>query len=123
MAPVRILVVDNEEDQRKLLNVILSKFGFAVEIASSAEAALTCISSSDYHMILTDLIMPDMDGTELCERIKQIKPKSRIYAISGCTELYDEKKLVQYGFDGIIRKPVGMNQLKEVIESALTDSV
>jgi CheY-like chemotaxis protein len=119
MEPIKILVVDNEEDQRRLINIILTKFGYSVKTVSSAEAALKDMDSTKYHLIITDLIMPEMDGTELCERIKRKRPEAKVYAISGHAELYDDNKLEQFGFDGVIQKPVSMNSLKETIESAL----
>lgn len=119
MNPIKILVVDNEEDQRRLMSAILTEFGYSVKTVSSAEAALKAINSENYQLIITDLIMPGMDGTELCERIKSIRPDVKVYAISGHIELYDDNKLERLGFDGIIQKPVSMNTLKETIESAV----
>jgi CheY-like chemotaxis protein len=119
MEPTQILVVDNEEDQRRLMSVILTQFGYSVKAVSSAEAALKDIDSENYQLIITDLIMPEMDGTELCERIKRIRPDAKVYAISGHVELYDDNKLEQFGFDGIIKKPFSMNTLKETIELAI----
>jgi CheY-like chemotaxis protein len=119
MKSIKILVVDNEEDQRRLMSVILTEFGYAVKTASSAEAALKRIDSENYQLIITDLIMPEMDGTELCERIKGTRPDVKVYALSGHIELYDDDKLEKLGFDGIIKKPVSMNALKKTIESAV----
>lgn len=119
MNPIKILVVDNEEDQRRLMSDILTEFGYTVKTVSSAEAALKGMNSENYQLIITDLIMPGMDGTELCERIKSIRPDVKVYAISGHIELYDDNKLERLGFDGIIQKPVSMNTLKETIESAV----
>jgi len=119
MEPIRILVVDNEEDQRRLISIILKKFGYFVKTVSSAEAALTDLASSSYQLIITDLIMPEMEGTELCERIKHIRPDARVYALSGHVDLYDDNKLAQFGFDGTIEKPIDMSRLKETIESAV----
>lgn len=122
MEQIKILVVDNEEDQRRIFKDILTRFGYAVETVSSAEAALKDIVAVNYQLIITDLIMPQMDGTELCERIKSIRPDAKVYAISGHIELYDDHKLKQHGFDGIMQKPISMNSLKETIETAIGNS-
>ncbi|MBI5593103.1 MAG: response regulator [Deltaproteobacteria bacterium] len=119
MEPIKILVVDNEEDQRRLIGIILTKFGYSVKTVSSAEAALKDMDSTNYQLIITDLIMPEMDGTELCERIKRKRPEAKVYALTGRVELYDDHKLEKFGFDGIIQKPISMNSLKETIESAV----
>jgi two-component system, NtrC family, response regulator AtoC len=122
MEPIKILVVDNEDDQRRLIGVILTQFGYTVKAVSSAETALKAIAAENYQLIITDLIMPEMDGTELCERIKRIRPDAQVYAISGYIGLYDNNKLAQFGFDGMIHKPVSMNALKETIQSAIGNS-
>jgi CheY-like chemotaxis protein len=83
------------------------------------ETALKRIDSENYQLIITDLIMPGMDGTELCERIKGIRPDVKVYALSGHIELYDGDKLEKLGFDGTIKKPVSMREMKETIESAV----
>ncbi len=119
MKPIKILVVDNEEDQRRLIDIILTKFGYFVKTVSSAEAALTDMDFANYQLFITDLIMPEMDGTELCEKIKRKRPEAKVYAISGHADLYDDNKLEQFGFDGIIQKPISMNSLKETVESAV----
>jgi len=122
MKPIKILVVDNEEDQRRLISIILTKFGYFVKTVSSAEAALTEMDSENFDLIITDLIMPEMDGTELCERIKRKRPEAKVYAISGHADLYDDNKLEQFGFDGVIKKPISMNSLKDTIELAVGKS-
>jgi CheY-like chemotaxis protein len=60
-----------------------------------------------------------MDGTKLCGRIKQLRPDAKVYAISGHIGLYDDNKLVQFGFDGITNKPISMNTLIETIQIAV----
>ena len=73
MKPIKILVVDNEEDQRRLISIILNKFGYFVKTVSSAEAALTEMDSENFDLIITDLIMPEMDGPE--SSVKDLKPR------------------------------------------------
>lgn len=119
MGPIKILVVDNEEDERRLIDIILTKFGFSVRTAASAEAAFKEMAADDFQLIITDLIMPEMDGTEFCEKIKRSRPDIRVYAISGYADLYDAHRLEQFGFDGIIHKPFSMASLKEIIEHAV----
>ena len=69
MDPINILVVDNEEDQRLLMQTLIKRFGYSAVAVSSAEAALEALKAETYHLIITDLIMPGMEGTELCERV------------------------------------------------------
>lgn len=113
-----ILVVDNEEDQRRMMKKILGRIGYEVRLAADGQAAIALTRDHEFHFIILDLIMPDMEGPELCERIKETSPRSPIYALSGYIELYDEEKLKRAGFDGLISKPVRIDALKQLLDAA-----
>lgn len=115
---MKILVVDNEEDQGRMIALILVGLGYEARAVSSGAAALEVLRNAAVHLVLTDLIMPEMDGTELCEQIKRIRPDVKVYGISGYAELYDDEKLRNSGFDGMIPKPIGINELKARIREA-----
>ena len=65
-----VLVVDDEEQNRKLLNAILKRKGYNVLEAENGEIALKLIQSSAVDIVILDIIMPGMDGYEVCDRIK-----------------------------------------------------
>ena len=77
------------------------------------------VINKDYPLIFIDLIMNEIDGTELCERIKQIRPKTLIYAMSGHLHLFPSDRLSRAGFDGTLQKPFTMDQLNEVLSGAM----
>ena len=95
----KILVVDDEDFQRDLLNKLLSKAGYSVAEAESPEVALALMRKKDFPVIITDLIMLDMDGVEFCQRIRERNSQSVIIALTGYADLYDLQKLKQVGFD------------------------
>jgi two-component system cell cycle sensor histidine kinase/response regulator CckA len=68
--PARILVVDDEYNDRQLMELLLAAEGFVVLVAASGEEALTVIAQQSPDLILLDVMMPDMDGYQLAERIK-----------------------------------------------------
>lgn len=78
-----LLIVDDEEKYRDSLRIILESKGYLVEDAASGEIALDMMKSSDYDLVLTDLIMKGMDGIELVERIKAVKPQMDVIIITG----------------------------------------
>lgn len=119
MAGEKILMVDNEEDQRRMMTIILERLGYRPHTASDAPSAIRMVTATHYPLILVDLIMPDVEGPELCERIKQASPRSRVYAYSGHIDLYEADKLKRSGFDGLIPKPIRMEELQTLIETAL----
>ena len=113
-----ILVVDNEFDQLKMMEALLQRIGFDVLITDDPRKALAWIRSQAVDAVVLDLIMPAVDGTELCEQIKRLRPDVRVYAYSGHIHLYRPKQLRRAGFDGIIGKPATL----EEIDAALNPS-
>ena len=109
----KILVVDNEEDQRKIMRRVAERLGHAVSVATDAEEALHHIETDDFSLIILDLIMPDTDGLELCQQIKVLRPDTPVFAYSGHIGLYDAEKLERSGFDGYIPKPISVNAVRE----------
>ena len=65
-----ILVVDDEEDVRNLVKVILEAEGYKIDTASNGEEALDLMSENRFDMIILDVVMPKSDGLELCRKIK-----------------------------------------------------
>ncbi|MBC8434456.1 MAG: response regulator [Desulfobacterales bacterium] len=114
----KILIVEDEKLPRNVLQKILIKLGYPVESAESAEKALKILESEKIPLVITDLILPDMDGNELCKRIKKINSESVIYALSGQIAAFEPAKLEEIGFDGYMCKPVKIYVLKRAIEGA-----
>ena len=94
----KILVVDDEEFHRDLLNKLLTKVGYEVAEAESPEVALSIMKKEDFPVIITDLIMLDMDGVEFCQRVRERNSLSVIIALTGYADLYDLEKLKQVLF-------------------------
>ncbi|AHD05146.1 response regulator transcription factor [Paenibacillus larvae] len=68
-----ILVVDDEERIRRLLRMYLEKEGYDIEESQDGETALKLAMDKDYDLILLDIMLPGMDGTEVCARLRQFK--------------------------------------------------
>ncbi len=97
---------------------ILARLGYDAEFANNAQEALKILDNKEFPLIITDLKMPEMDGAELCRRIRKIKPESFIYAFSGYLAEFDVEKLEEAGFDGHFNKPIKMKVLERAIEGA-----
>jgi two-component system response regulator ResD len=68
-----ILVVDDEERIRRLLRMYLEKEGFVIDEAEDGETALRLAMDKDYDLVLLDLMLPGIDGIEVCSRLRQVK--------------------------------------------------
>jgi len=122
MIEKKILVVDDEESTRALLERTISEFGYKVELACSAEEALDKIKNEKFQLVITDLKMPEIDGAELCRQIRSINLGTVIYALSGYLKEFEPEQLQDIGFDGHLCKPVNSTVLKSAIEGAFAAS-
>jgi len=113
----KILVVDDEDFQRDLLKKLLAKAGYTVAEAESPEAAFSLMKKEDFPVIITDLIMLDMDGVEFCQRIRERNYQSVIIALTGYADLYDLEKLKRVGFDNYLTKPIKLDKIQPVVEA------
>jgi len=113
----KILVVDDEDYHRELMQKLLSKLGFEVKAVESAEDAFSSLAREKFPVIITDLIMLEMDGVEFCRKIRETDNKTFVIALTGHTDLYDIDRLKDVGFDNHLAKPFKI----EVIEKAIQD--
>jgi CheY-like chemotaxis protein len=114
----RILFVDDEEALRDSIEKMLMKLGYDVELARDAKEALEIVRKEYFPLIITDLMMPEIDGTQLCKKIREINETAVIYACSGFLTEVDSDQLKDVGFDGHLCKPVKIKVLKHAIEGA-----
>lgn len=90
MKPKRtILCVDDNEQSLSIRKVMLETRGYRVMTCASGEEALKVFESGGIDLVLTDLIMPGVDGTELIARIKSISPQTPAILFSGKIRIYD----------------------------------
>jgi len=114
----KLLVVDDDKSYLNALKKILTKMGYAAEVAAGSEEALKILEKEKFPLIITDLDMPGIDGVELCKQIKEIDSNSIVYALSGYITEYDTENLEKSGFDGYLSKPAKIEVLKQAIEGA-----
>ena len=117
MVEKKILVVDDEDFHRELMRKLLSKLGYKVTVAESAENAFSRLEKEKFPVIITDLIMLEMDGVQFCQQIRETDSQTVVIALTGHTSLYDPVKLMEAGFDNHLSKPFKI----DIIEQAIQD--
>jgi CheY-like chemotaxis protein len=117
----KILVVDDEDYHRELMQKLLSKLGYEVEAVESAETAFSSLERQKFPLIITDLIMLEMDGVEFCRKIRETDNKTVVIALTGHTELYDIDRLKEVGFDNHLTKPFKIEVLKQAIQEGFEE--
>jgi two-component system cell cycle response regulator len=104
---VNILIVEDSPTQAKLLRMILEENGFLVDSASNGIKAMECIRIKVPDLIITDIVMPEMDGFALCKALKS-NPDLRLIPVMLLTSLSDPDDVIkglQAGADNFITKP------------------
>jgi CheY-like chemotaxis protein len=117
----KILVVDDEDFHRELMQKLLTKLGYEVAVAESAEEAFSLLEKEKFPVIITDLIMLEMDGVEFCQMIRETDTKTVVIALSGYTELYDIEKLKEAGFDNHLTKPFKIETINQAIKEGFEE--
>ncbi len=80
---IRILLAEDDEAMRTYLERALTQHGYAVEAVDRGTAALPFLQTGDFDLLLSDIVMPEMDGIELAQRCAEISPHTRVMFITG----------------------------------------
>lgn len=119
---LKVLVVDDDELNRRMMRLILSRENHQVKIASSGFEALDAAQSEEFDIILMDLQMPEMDGVETSRKIRAIESNGRHAYIVALTASYLPEKgheLFQAGIDNYIAKPFDVEHLRQMLKHGL----
>ncbi len=121
MSKVRILVVDDNPTNLKLVSDLLAWSGYQVSSAVDAEQALEVIQQAPPDLILMDVALPGMDGLTLTRQLKagEATKHIRIIALTAFAMKGDEQKALDAGCDGYISKPIDTRSLPDQVARLL----
>ncbi len=116
--PLRILVVEDEESYREALSAALSKEGYAVELASDGSEGLRKFADSPPDLVLLDVLLPGVPGTEVCRRMRAIAPVP-VIMVSALDSEVDIVLGLELGAADYITKPYHLRELTARIQAVL----
>ncbi len=119
MAKARVLAVDDQRYFRELVEGLLSEAGFEARVASSGEEALRILEQSHFDVVITDLVMPGMDGCELVHRIKDRDPDQDIIVVTGVVDVRTAVEAMKLGATDYLLKPFDRSTLASTLEGIL----
>jgi DNA-binding response OmpR family regulator len=114
---VRILVVEDEPVLREGLVDLLTGAGHSVEAVGDGEAALERGSDSVIQLLLLDLMLPGLDGVEVCRRLRELRPGLPILILTARGSEDDKVRGLQAGADDYVTKPFGTRELLARVDS------
>ena len=117
----KILIIDDEAAIRRVLSKILSEENdtYQVEEAEDGVVGFEKIKNNDYDLVLCDIKMPKMDGVEVLEAVKKIKPEIPMVMISGHGDMETAINTMRLGAFDYISKPPDLNRLLNTVRNAL----
>ena len=115
----RILIVDDDENIRKVLTTILYDEGYAVDSVGTAKKAIAKTEKKFYNLALIDIRLPDMEGINLLTKMKDTTPKMRKIIITGYPTLQNAVEAVNRGADAYIIKPFDIKKVLNTIKEEL----
>ena len=116
-----ILVVEDEELVADLARDILQRFGYSVLVVSNGREAIDLYRqrSKDIAAVVLDMIMPEMDGGEVFQRLRAFNPQVKVIVSTGCDCAPNIDEILQQGAIGLIQKPFRIAELAEAVSEAV----
>ena len=122
-SPLKILVVDDNRDNADSLAELFGLEGHEVQVAYSGEEAISAYLSCDFDLAFMDVMMPGMNGVESFLEIRRMKPRAKVYMMTG----YSIDQLLQQAIDngamGVFGKPVDLGKVMTAIDGAKPNGI
>jgi DNA-binding NtrC family response regulator len=115
----RILVVDDDETIRKTMKAILEDEGYLVDLAGTGKEAIQKTHEKIYDIALLDIRLPDMEGVELLEKMKDNVPKTRKIMVTGYPSMQNAISSLNKQADAYLLKPVDVEKILQTIKEQL----
>lgn len=113
-----ILIVEDEKNLARFLELELTHDGYKVDIEYDGEPGLEKALNNDFDLIILDLMLPNINGLEICRRVRQVK-STPIIIITAKSDTYDKVTGLDYGADDYIVKPFEIEELFARIRAVL----
>jgi DNA-binding NtrC family response regulator len=115
----KIIVIDDEVNAASALETLLREDGYEVSRAHDARGGLALLEKTDADLVLTDLRMPGMDGLELLQKVKEIRPEVMVLVMTAYGTVKTAVKAMKLGAEDYLSKPIDVEELEVVVEKAL----
>ena len=112
----KILIVDDEQFVRDLLEKVLRRRGHDVVVVGDADQALKALEAAEVDLLLPDVVMPGMDGFDLLRRVKSAYPQIKVIVLTGYARKQSISDFLLYGADEYLSKPFQVHELISAVD-------
>ena len=117
-APLRVLIVDNDEALARAMEETLAKVGYQCLVATSGPEGARRIEQDTFDIVVSDLVMNDVDGMEILGRARHALPDAEVILVTGHATVPKAVEAMQLGAFNFLEKPISPNRLRAVVEKA-----
>lgn len=117
-AQTRVLIIDNDEAHALVVAESLERVGYLCTVATSGEQGAERIARGEFDVIITDLVMNDLDGLQILRQAKDDQPDAEVILITGHGSIPSAVQAMQQGAFNYLLKPLDLQQLRAVTERA-----
>lgn len=118
----RILIIDDMAPIRESINIILSDQGHEIDEAEDGKKGLKKLHNGDYDLVITDILMPEKDGTEILMKIRSEGLSTPVIAMSGGGNLISEDYALEMAknyANAVLKKPFSRDKLRSIVDDLL----
>ncbi|HEX7478217.1 MAG TPA: response regulator [Polyangiales bacterium] len=119
VAPVRVLVVDDDREICDYMETFLAKDGIEVKTVSDPEAVAEEVKNGGYHLVVLDLMMPKLDGVEVLSRIRKVDSDVAVVIFTGYPSLDTAVQSMKLDAVDYLRKPFDPDEFREVVDRVM----
>jgi DNA-binding response OmpR family regulator len=119
LSPPRVLIIEDEQTIVEFLRVGLAYEGFQVEIARDGWSGLRLFNGQEFDLVVLDLMLPDLDGLEICKRLRSVNADVAIILLTARREIPDRIAGLNLGADDYVTKPFSFEELLARIRAVL----
>jgi DNA-binding NtrC family response regulator len=119
--PPHILVMEDDLNVAKGLEMVLNEEGYAVDLAATGELAMKAFNENRFDLLVADLRLPDIDGMEIIKEVKAKKPETEVIVITGYGTPSQAVDAMKMGVHDFLPKPFTENQIKAAVDEALRE--
>jgi DNA-binding NtrC family response regulator len=118
---IRILIIDDDKDICEYMQLLLSQSGYEVTAETDARAALELLRDEEFHVVILDIMMPELNGMELLERIREFDSDIAIIIFTGYPSVDTAVTSMKYNVSDYIKKPFDVDEFNQTLEKILRE--
>lgn len=118
---IKILIVDDDKDICDYMEILLSQAGYTVETQTDPRKAVEQVKTQDFHVVVLDIMMPELDGMEVLEEIRKFDNDIAVIIFTGNPSVDTAVQSMKFNVADYIKKPFAVDEFTETLENVLRD--